>query len=73
MSNSMLKYKYHLNAENVSLEICNDFIEGYYLPSEKKIILCANALTNFEKQKKFQNAMKRHVCISYIIKFILIY
>lgn len=61
MSNSMIKYKYQLNAENISLEICDDFIEGYYLPSEKKIILCANTLTNFEKQKKFQNAMKRHV------------
>jgi hypothetical protein len=70
MSNSMLKYKHKLNPENISLEICDDFLEGYYLPSEKKIILCANTLTNFEKQKKFQHAIKRHVILlsKYIFK-----
>jgi len=61
MSNSMIKYKYQLNPENISLEICNDYLEGYYLPSEKRIILCANTLTNFEKQNKFQTAIRRHV------------
>lgn len=66
MTNSMMKYKYQLHSDNISLEICNEFIEGYYIPSEKKIILCANALTNFEKQKKFQNAMKRHVYLSFL-------
>jgi hypothetical protein len=63
MGISMLKYKYTLNPEAIQLEVCNDFIEGYYLPKDNRIILCANTLTNFEKPSKFNEAIKRHVII----------
>jgi hypothetical protein len=70
MAHAMIKYKHELDSQNISLEICNEFIDGYYLPSEKKILLCANTLTNFEKTTKFDRAIKRHVNI---INFLLNY
>lgn len=61
MGIAMLKYKHSLNPESIQLDVCQDFLEGYYLPYENRIVLCANTLTNFEKPRKFQEAMKRHV------------
>ena len=57
----MLKYNFNLDPSMIQLEICKDFIEGYYIPKEHKIYLCANTLTNYEKQKKFKNAIQRYV------------
>jgi hypothetical protein len=61
MSIAMMKYGYNLDPSMIQLEICNDFIEGYYIPKEEKIYLCANTLTNYEKNRKFKNAVQRHV------------
>jgi hypothetical protein len=61
MSIAMLKYKFNLDPSNIQLEICKDFIEGYYIPKENKIYLCANTLTNYEKNAKFKQAIQRHV------------
>jgi hypothetical protein len=61
MSIAMLKYNFNLDPSMIQLEICKDFIEGYYMPKENKIYLCANTLTNYEKQKKFKNAIQRYV------------
>lgn len=61
MGISLLKYNYTLNPEIIHLDVCNEFLEGYYFPKENKITLCTNTLTNFEKTKKFEHAIKRHV------------
>lgn len=61
MGLAMLKYKFTLDQENISLDVCNEFIEGYYFNKENKIVLCANTLTNYEKKTKFHQAIKRHV------------
>jgi hypothetical protein len=63
MSIAMLKYKHNLDPSNIQLEVCKDFIEGYYMPKDNKIYLCANALTNYEKPEKFKSAIQRHVSI----------
>jgi len=73
MAHAMLKYKHQLDSQDISLEICNEFLDGYYLPSEKKILLCANTLTNFEKTTKFEKAIKRNVKQLYNKKIINIY
>ena len=61
MSIAMLKYKHNLDPNNIQLEICKDFLEGYYISKEKKIYLCANTLTNYEKHDKFKQAIQRYV------------
>jgi hypothetical protein len=61
MSIAMLKYGYNLDPSMIQLEICNEFIEGYYIPKEEKIYLCANTLTNYEKNTKFKTALQRYV------------
>jgi len=38
MGIGMLKYNHVLNPESITLDICNEFLDGYYLPSEKKVI-----------------------------------
>jgi hypothetical protein len=65
MGISLLKYKYILDQEVINLQVCKDFIEGYYLPNDKKIILCANNLTNYEKNYRFNHAVKRHLILMY--------
>jgi hypothetical protein len=69
MSIAMLKFRYNLDPSMIQLEICNDFIEGYYIPKEEKIYLCANTLTNYEKNNKFKNALQRHVNFFYSAYF----
>ena len=61
MSIAMLKYNFNLDPSMIQLEVCKDFIEGYYIHKENKIYLCANTLTNYEKQRKFKNAIQRYV------------
>lgn len=61
MGLAMMKYHKELNPEKIHLDICTDFIEGYYFHKDNSITLCANTLTNYEKSTKFNNAMKRHV------------
>ena len=62
---SLLKYKYILNQEVINLQVCKDFIEGYYLPKDHKIVICANNLTNYEKNYRFNRAIKRHLILLY--------
>ena len=64
----MMKYKKELNNEDIHLDVCNEFLEGYYFFKENKIYLCANTLTNYEKPHKFYQALKRHVSIFLINK-----
>ncbi len=59
----MMKHNKELNIEDINLDICSDFLEGYYFYKENKITLCANTLTHFEKPKKFSMAIKRHVSL----------
>jgi hypothetical protein len=61
MSIAMLKYKHNLDPSNIQLEVCKDFIEGYYIKNENKIYLCANTLTHYEKPEKFKQALQRYV------------
>ena len=66
----MMKYNKELNSENIHLDVCNEFLEGYYFFDENKITLCSNVLTNFEKPKKFHQALKRHVSNTFTILYI---
>jgi hypothetical protein len=66
MGVSMLKYNKVLNPEDIQLDVCNEFLEGYYFPKENKITLCANSLTNYEKPYKFHKAIKRLVLINFL-------
>jgi hypothetical protein len=61
MGLAMMKYNKELNSEDIHLDVCNEYLEGYYFFKENKITLCANVLTNYEKPKKFHHALKRHV------------
>lgn len=61
MGISLLKYNQNLNPEMFHLDVCDEFIEGYYFHKENKITICANTMTNFEKPNKFYRAIKRHV------------
>ncbi len=63
----MMKYNKELNMEDINLDICSEFLEGYYFYNENKITLCANTLTNFEKPIKFSLAMKRHVSFRLLV------
>ena len=58
---TLMKYKKELNPEDIHLDVCTEFLEGYYFHKENKITLCTNSLTNFEKPHKFNQAIKRHV------------
>jgi hypothetical protein len=60
---ALLKYKYILDHEIINLQVCKDFIEGYYFPKDHKIVLCANNLTNYEKNYRFYRALKRHLIL----------
>jgi hypothetical protein len=64
MGIAMLKYKKLLNPEDIHLDVCNEFLDGYYFPKENKITICSNTLTNYEKPDKFQRAIKRNVIIN---------
>jgi hypothetical protein len=61
MGIAMMKYNSILNTEDIHLDVCKDFVEGYYFYDDKKITLCSNTLTNFENPNKFNYAVKRHV------------
>jgi hypothetical protein len=56
MSNSLIAYDKVLKQSSVELVLCDHFMEGAYVPSENKIMLCSNALM---RRKDFDNAMKR--------------
>ena len=56
MSNSLIAYDKVLKQSSVELVLCNHFMEGAYVASENKIMLCSNVLM---KRKDFENAMKR--------------
>jgi hypothetical protein len=56
MSNSLIAYDKVLKQSRVELVLCDHFMEGAYVASENKIMLCSNALM---KRKDFENAMKR--------------
>lgn len=56
-----MKYNKELNNEDIHLDVCDEFLEGYYFFNENKITLCANTLTNYEKPSRFNQALKRHV------------
>ena len=62
---SLLKYKHILNQEVINLQVCKDFIEGYYFPKDHRIVICANNLTNYEKNYRFHHAIKRHLILMY--------
>lgn len=67
MGIGMMKYNHILNPESISLDVCSEYLEGAYLPKEKKILLCANTLTNYEKPKKFRFALRRHVTYMHLL------
>lgn len=67
MALEMLKYNYSISSSNFSLDICEEFIDGYYFPTEKKIVMCSNMLTNFEKSNAFNIAIKRFVSLLFYI------
>ncbi len=70
MGLAMMKYKAELNPEDIHLDVCTEFLEGYYFHKENKIVLCANALTNFQKPDRFNKALSRHVRIyNYITQY----
>ena len=56
MSNSLIAYDKVLTQSSVELVLCDHFMEGAYVVSENKIMLCSNVLM---KRKDFENAMKR--------------
>jgi hypothetical protein len=55
------KYKIKFGSENINLQICDDYVEGYYFKKDNKIVMCANMLTNYEKSFMFDQALKRQV------------
>ncbi len=57
------RYKVNFGSENINLQICEDYVEGYYFKNDNKIVLCANMLTNYEKSFMFDQALKRQVRI----------
>jgi hypothetical protein len=56
MSNSLVAHDRILKQSTVELVICDHYMEGAYVPSENKIMLCTNALT---RRSDFDNALKR--------------
>jgi len=61
MGLAFMKYKQQLNPEDIHLDVCTEYLEGYYFYKENKITICANTLTNFKNPTKFNQAIKRHV------------
>ena len=63
MANSLLAYNVTLKPyDHVRFEACDKFMEGAYVPSQNKIILCSNIIF---KREDFENALKRQLITMY--------
>ena len=58
MADAMLTYDHNLSEKDIQIGICDEFSDWVYIPSEKRIILCANVLT---LQDHFENALHRQL------------
>ena len=59
------RYGHHLSEENISLEICSNYLSGYYFQKQNKIVLCSNMLTNYEDPTLFYQELKRFLIVMY--------
>ena len=62
MSNALLAYDYVLSRDKVQLIMCDDFYEGVFVPSQDKIMLCANILM---RKPDFDQALSRQLTFLY--------